>query len=419
LAKRRRKCSTVWRSGSVCELAGEFLAGALSSIQLAMVEYGPDGAWAEGPGYWSYATTYNVLFLAALQTALGTDFGLSKIAGFAEAGTFPIYASGPTGLSFSYADAHAGIVRAPAMFWLARQFNRPEYARYQSRLAQGDALDLVWYEARLARPAPAAPPLDKHYRHAEIVTMRSAWDDPDALFLGFKAGDNKANHSHLDLGGFVLDALGERWAVDLGSDNYNLPGYFGGNRWTYYRLRGEGHNTVILNPAKGPDQDPKAVAPIRRFDSTPAKAFAIADLTAACAGSARKAERGIAMLDRRRVLVQDEIAGDRPTEIWWFLHTPAQVELGPDASSAMLRIGDKRLAARIVAPKTARFEVLPAVPLSGSPNPAGQAKQEGIRKLAIHLKDATDVRLAVLLTPVAEDQAPAAVESAAVPLAEW
>ena len=34
------------------------------------VEYGPDGAWAEGPGYWRYATQYNVVFLAALETAL-------------------------------------------------------------------------------------------------------------------------------------------------------------------------------------------------------------------------------------------------------------------------------------------------------------------------------------------------------------
>jgi hypothetical protein len=41
------------------QLAGEFLHGALNSIQLPMAEYAPDGAWAEGPAYWNYATTYN------------------------------------------------------------------------------------------------------------------------------------------------------------------------------------------------------------------------------------------------------------------------------------------------------------------------------------------------------------------------
>src|SRR5207248_2029286 len=38
------------------DLAGDFLGKALKSIQLAMAEYGPDGAWPEGPGYWNYAT---------------------------------------------------------------------------------------------------------------------------------------------------------------------------------------------------------------------------------------------------------------------------------------------------------------------------------------------------------------------------
>jgi hypothetical protein len=77
-------------------LAGELLNAGLNSIQLAMAEFAPDGAWAEGPGYWNYATTYNVALLAALESALGTDYGLSTIPGFADCGLFPIYATGPS-----------------------------------------------------------------------------------------------------------------------------------------------------------------------------------------------------------------------------------------------------------------------------------------------------------------------------------
>ena len=80
-----------------------------------------------------------------------------------------------------------------------------------------------------------------------VVTMRSSWDDPNARFVGFKGGDNKVNHSHADLGTFVLDAMGYRWAMDLGPDDYNLPGYFGKERWNYYRLRTEGHNTLVVD----------------------------------------------------------------------------------------------------------------------------------------------------------------------------
>src|SRR6185436_3671178 len=102
-----------------------------------------------------------------------------------------------------------------------------------------------------------------------------------SIFAAFKAGDNQANHSHLDLGSFVLDALGVRWAVDLGADNYNLPGYFGEQRWNYYRLRAEGQNTLVINPGAGPDQDSSAASRIVRFEMSDERSFAIADLTPA------------------------------------------------------------------------------------------------------------------------------------------
>ena len=153
------------------------------SIQLAMREFAPDGAWAEGPGYWNYAATYNVAFLGALQTALGTDCGLGDIAGFAEAGMFPIHFTGPLNRTFNYADGSDSAIRAPHMFWLARRFNQPAY------------VDLLW-----CRESPSDSSdlgLNKHFRETEVVTLRSAWNDPSGLFVGFKGGDNKANHAIL------------------------------------------------------------------------------------------------------------------------------------------------------------------------------------------------------------------------------
>lgn len=401
------------------DLAGRCLHLALRSLQRPMLEFAPDGAWAEGPGYWNYATTYNVVILAALQTALGTDFGLPNIPGFAEAGMFPIYATGPLGRTFNYADAGDGTIRAPHMFWLARQFNRPAYAWYQRQHAAPSPLDLLWFDPRGEKPTPATLPLDKYFRHAEVVTLRSAWDEPDAVFVGFKAGDNKANHSNLDLGSFVLDALGVRWALDLGADDYNLPGYFGRQRWTYYRLRAEGHNTLVLNPGPDPDQDPAAATRITRFESGPARAFAVADLTPAYAKHARRVERGVALLDRRQVLVQDEVQADAPADLWWFLHTRAAARVGADGTSATLSQGKARLEARILAPTGARFEVRDAAPLPVSPQPDKQAQNRGVRKLAIHFPETKDLRLAVLLTPVRENESPPSATAAVKALREW
>ena len=40
-----------------------------------MVGYGPDGGYPEGFGYWGYGTSFQVMLIAALESAFGTDNG--------------------------------------------------------------------------------------------------------------------------------------------------------------------------------------------------------------------------------------------------------------------------------------------------------------------------------------------------------
>ncbi|MCC6355737.1 MAG: heparinase II/III family protein [Verrucomicrobiae bacterium] len=399
------------------KIAADILAAGLQSIQLAMAHFAPDGAWNEGPGYWGYATMYNVAYLRALDTALGSDFGLSDMPGFSEAGTFPIHMSGPTGRSFSYADSHEGTIRAPQLFWLASRFKRPEYAAFQIQNARPDAFDLAYYLPGSEAGAGTAP-LDRYFRITEVASLRGAWGDKDATWVAFKAGDNKANHSNLDLGVFVMEALGQRWAVDIGADNYNLPGYFGKQRWDYYRMRAEGHNTLVIRPDATPDQDPKSEAKITAFHSKPERARGVMDLADAYPGRAKDVRRGIALLDRKTVLVQDEIRGAAPdTDIWWFMHTPATIQISKDGRGARLSLKGKELQAYLLSPAGAKFAAMDAVPLSTSPNPAKQANNKGIRKLAIQTKSVPESRVAVWLVP--SDGATPPKPPALTPLANW
>ncbi len=243
-------------------VAREILRGALASLPRALARLAPDGGWAEGPGYWSYANRYTAMFLASLEASLGRDFGLSRAKGMDVTGLFPIYLTGPSGRSFNFADGGDHPVYGPVFFWMARRFGNPVYAWHERETPKPAPLDLLWYSRKALSPAGAGLPLDKWYRGVQVVSFRSAWGLGNAFFLAAKGGDNQANHAHLDLGSFVFEAGGVRWALDLGADDYNLPGYWsrGGNgkRWTYYRMRAEGHNTLVLNPGMGPDQDPFA-----------------------------------------------------------------------------------------------------------------------------------------------------------------
>lgn len=389
------------------KLAAEVVDHARRSIVKAMNTFAPDGGWPEGPGYWNYATRYNCYYLDAVSTALGTDFGLKALPGFSETDRFWANANGPAGFLFNYADGGEKSGGAAQMLWFARTFDHQWAAAREAAVTRrrGDAFHLIWSDALdRARPDPSMP-TDALYRGIDVAFFRSAWDDPKAVFIGFKGGDNKANHSHLDLGSFVLDADGHRWATDLGGDDYNLPGYFGKNRWEYFRLNTQSHNTLTID---GKDQDPKARAPVVAYRSTPARAYAVADLTAAYAPAVRSARRGIALLDRRRVLVQDEVTAARPAQIRWQMLTRAKVDLSGE--KAVLTQRGSTLTARLLEPKGGRFEVVGASP------PPPQRQNPGASLLTVEV-EAPDrpVRIVVLLEPGPGDAAPPAVE----PLERW
>lgn len=405
----------------VPDLAEEILESAYKSIQSGLSEFEADGSYAEGIGYWDYATRYATAYFAGLKTAVGTDFGLSRSNGFPETGTFPIYMTGPK-YAFNFGDAGSGMLRPPQLFWMANEFGNPLYALYEKQNAGTRAEDLLWYQPGSANAESA--PLDKFFPSNNVALFHSDWSDPNALFAGMKGGDNRANHNDLDLGTFVLDALGERWAEDLGAEDYNLPGYFStgptGERWKYYRTRAEGQNTLVINPSALPDQDPTAQAQIVRFESNDQDAFVVADLTAAYAGQANKVTRGIRLLDQRRqVLVQDEIEAKAPSDIWWFMHTRADIRVSDDGKTAILQLGTKRLQAQLLSPDPARFAVMDAKPLWSSPQPEGINPNNGIRKLAIEVDGAAATRISVLLSPLTEDQTLLQNLPAVQPIADW
>jgi hypothetical protein len=316
-----------------------------------------------------------------------------------------VYFVGPTNRTFNFADAGDGAGSHPSMFFLARTFKQPLWAWHQRERMRSSALDLLWYVAEGQGPAAAGLPPHKYFRKDNIVFLRSAWEDPKAIWVGFKGGDNRANHSHLDLGTFVLDALGERWAEDLGGDNYNLPAYFGGKRWTYYRLRTESHNTLLLG---GENQPHKAKAPITAFTASKDDARAVADLSAAYP-MATSVRRGVAMLGRTCVLIQDEVRADQPLDVLWGMVTRAKVR--PQGAGVVLEKNGKRLYGRILAPEGARFDTVGA-----NPKPP-QRQQPDATKLVVRLPAKTKaVRLAVVLAPDAKALDAA---GAVAPLAQW
>lgn len=409
------------------EVAGTILREAFKSIQYGLTQYAPDGSAIEGPAYWEYGTIYLTYFLSSLDASTGHDFGFSEREGLAETPRFPVYIAGANG-SFNYSDNDENLVPGRLLLWFADKFNKPEYTWYHQyvygKTGNAGLYDILWYRPDTYGASEPAH-LDQHFELPHAVTMRNSWSDSNALFAGFKGGVNGAPHGDLDTGSFVFDAYGVRWAIDLGKEDYNLPGYWNmdedGKRWTYYRKRAEGHNTLVINPSEKPDQDVVAVSEIVRQEfARPQGAFAITDMTAAYHEHAASVKRGTALVDhRRQFLIQDEVKMKIPSELYWFMHTRANIEITDNGTAAILTQGDKRLWVQILSPLKASFSEMAAEPLATSPNPDGQTENLGVKKLAIHLENVLESTISVWMLPLMPGDPLPKHPPTVVPLDEW
>ncbi len=364
------------------ELAATTVHRALQNVPRAMAAFAPNGSYPEGPGYWSYGTTYNVLLIAALESVLGTDFGLSLAPGFSQTGEYLPLATGPSGQTFNYADGGAGRGVEPALFWLARRFARPDWllqdnallTSHSARLSAKDAagggdrflpLLLLWLDHTSA-DAPVRMPL--HWSsggHVPISLHRSSWTDPQAVFVGLKGGSPKAPHGQMDTGSFVLDADGARWALDLGAEDYfgiesrgmklwsSEPG---SDRWTIFRQSNRGHNTLVID---GQSQQVGGNGTIVRFSTAPAWPHSVVDLSSLYAGQAKAVLRGVALLPSGRVLIRDHLAGlVAGSNVRWGMITGGTPTLGDGPILDLAKgTGRLRLEARLpVAPRWQTYE---------------------------------------------------------------
>lgn len=242
---------------------------------------------------------------------------------------------GPFGWFFNFADAALPAPFEPSLFWLGRRYAQPAFTQAGINSDRAVTLDapfgalaraLIFYDPLSAPPAPAAT--DAHYQKTHLAFFRSAWNDPQAAYLAFKGGDNQANQSHCDLGVFIFDALGERWAIKKNWAAMTTP-----CRATGKSTGGAGAMPTWppgpQHPGAGwPNQDPTAAAPIIDYGSDAQHGFAVADLTQGYAlqGATRVLRRVELDKTRFQLRISDQLQADRPVQVTWQFYTQAARE---------------------------------------------------------------------------------------------
>ncbi|QGY42587.1 DUF4962 domain-containing protein [Maribellus comscasis] len=361
------------------ELAQKVIDRAFETIPKAMEGYQPDGAYPEGYGYWGYGTSFNVMFLSVVEKALGTDRGLSESPGFLETGGFLEHMLLPSGGCYNWGDCGSGGSLKPAMFWFAERNNDPSLLWMEKQFLETN--DYSQFTRDRLLPAIMIwgkdIPLDKISHPNEkvwmgqgknpICLMRSSWTDPNAVYLGFKAGSPSVNHGHMDIGSFVMEANGVRWVMDFGSQNYESleskgMSIFGrtqdAERWTIFRLNNFAHSTLIVNDEL---QRVDGYAKIDNYSDAGDFMYAISDITTLYKGQLKKAVRGVGIKEESFVVIRDELeTPDKQIKVRWNLVTPADVELG--SHSATLSKDGKKLFLKIKGPENLKMKTWSTAP---------------------------------------------------------
>ena len=371
------------------EWAQKIIDRAIDKVRLPMRHYAPDGAYPEGPGYWGYGTLFNVLLIGGLESTFGTDYGLSQMPGFMQTGTYEMQMVSPLIKHFNYMDNSYEPESSSAPFWFYSKTQDPSVLCQQVSILQRDTAKKYLKDRVL--PAMliwgAGAPMEKAVAPQEtfwagrgntpVCIMRSGWGDPNARFVGVKLGSPSINHGHMDVGSFVFEADGVRWAIDLGSEDYNTTETRGvdlwnmaqqSQRWDVFRYNNRSHNTLTFNDKL---QRVNGSAQIIESDSATARRFVKTDLTPVYAGQVDKVERTISLVDNDYLLIEDEImAGKNYTRMRWTLMTRATPKILSD-NTVMLEQDGKRCLLKIESetPIVWRFEKTPTVNTFDSPNP--------------------------------------------------
>jgi hypothetical protein len=222
-----------------------------------------------------------------------------------------------------------------------------------------------------------------------VAVHRSGWDS-QATFVAIKGGKVTTSHSHMDSGSFVLDALGVRWAEDLGSQDYNFHGMEGSK---IFRRNNFSHNTLVVDDQLQGLEKSEIVV----FKKDGPFPHTVLNLTPVYKGQLKSAFRGIGIREDRSVLVQDDLlATEKKTTMRWGMVTRSEVKITGDGKATLERNGMK-LDFRVLSPSGVKLKIYDtATPKSNLDIPNEGTQMIGFE---VTLAPSASERLAVLLTP--------------------
>lgn len=329
------------------EKADYIIKKAVETVPLAMDSYLPDGAYPEGFSYWGYGTGFELMMLAAMESAIDTDFGLSKHFGFMRSPYFMLYMTAPSGYCYNFSDSGKKIGLNQGLFWFAAKTNDPSLVWYEysylKRLksyigSDDDRLlpNILIFSKKMNFNDMKAPKGNFWFSRGvkPLFIYKGGWERNDDAYLGIVGGSASSPHGHMDAGSFIYEKNGIRWAIDLGLQSYYTLESKGvdlwnksqnGQRWEVFRLGNMAHSTITIN---GEKHLVSGYVPIvETYQDENCKGSKL-DMSSLYGNNIKQVLRKINLDCKDNLFISDYIeTNEKPAEVMWVMVTSAEAKV--------------------------------------------------------------------------------------------
>lgn len=299
--------------------------------------YDESGASLEHGGYWVGGMGRTLQFLVALRENGWPkifdrfDLKLRRTA-------YPILYGCIGGLNVSnFGDDQYGPLGArEAALILASEFQDGRLQWWAEQMPSRGAMALICGDPNLPATPPDGLPTCAVFDGCGMAVLRDSMTDPDAKFLGLKAGRARAPiydgpHCQFDLNSVVLDAFGAALIAD--------PGY--GHNWIsgplvtdpdHHSNSTPPHNTLLVDGA-GQLYEHCPIAHLQDLSPTDEIDYVVSRIECGYGPKVKRFDRHVYMIDKSFYVLIDDVQLAEPGTLTWNFHAreEARIECGDGA----------------------------------------------------------------------------------------
>ncbi len=318
---------------------------------------GRQGENNEGISYWGYGLGFVIGYADLMRTVC--DIDLYQHPWLRQTARFPMYTVPPNAWAVSFADTgkpnHS--VRGPAETRWVREL----------ALRTGDPYAL-WYSGEREPVGGLAPkpPTDLtpsiYYEDLGwVIFNTSLVDGLRGSTVALHSGRYFAGHQHPDQNSFVINAYGEKLAIDGGYYDW-----YGSPHFKAYSMTTLAHNTLLVDGAGQAACKSGADGRIAHCFDSPDYGYTVGDASdpEIYDGKLSRFDRRVLFIKPGLVVIHDLVASAAGTARYdWMLHAVAPLETDDSSKSFQVSFPKAALRGRFLAPGSVNLKVTTGFPV--------------------------------------------------------